>query len=224
MRPTSASEREHQYRFLASLYLRPPSESLLGMIRDGSIVPAFAGGPGEEGPADLREFLAETPGLPGLEEELAAEHAALFVLPSGVIPHEAFYLDPDKRLGGKVTIAVQRFYAGAGLSLLEHCIEMPDHLGLELEFMAALCRLEGELEETRDAAALPRCVEFQRTFLEEHLSRWAPECCENVIRHARRGWYRAIAHFTLAFLRSERAHLGGRHAEGARLCEPVQST
>ena len=162
-------------------------------------------------------------------------------------------------MGGKVTIAVERFYGGAGLSLLDHCIEMPDHLGLELEFMAALCRLEGELEETRDAAALPRCVEFQRTFLEEHLSRWAPECCENVIRHARlpplqklllivlaqhanreRGWVawpsretlieetgmssRAIAHFTLAFLRSERAHLGGRHAEGARLCEPVQST
>lgn len=164
------------------------------MVRDGSILPAFEAGPGEE---------------------LEAEHTALFVLPSGVIPHEAFYLDAEQRLGGRITIAVERFYRTAGIRLLDRCIEMPDHLGVELEFMAALCRLEGDLEEMQDPAALERCVKFQRRFLAEHLSRWAPDCCENVVRHARYGWYKAIARFTTEFLRSE---------QGAQGCEARQST
>jgi TorA maturation chaperone TorD len=156
--------------------------------------------------------------------ELEAEHTALFVLPSGVIPHEAFYLDTEKRLGGRVTIAVERFYRRAGISILDRCIEMPDHLGIELEFMAVLCRLEGDLEEAGETAAVQRCLEFQRTFLEEHLSRWAPECCESIIRQARYEFYKAIAGFTMEFLRSEQARLRVRHAQGARQCEPAQST
>ena len=225
MYPTSAREREHHYRVLASLYLRPPSDALLGMIRDGSILSAFAVTPGGEDPvscgdrptplADLEEFVTQARGLPDLEAELAAEQTALFVLPSGVIPHEAFYLDSEQRLGGRVTIAVEQFYTKAGISMLDHCVEMPDHLGLELEFMAALCRLEGDFEEAPDPEALQRCVELQRTFVGEHLARWAPACCENVIRQTRYGLYRAIADFTREFVQGERIHLAVRRAQAA---------
>ena len=118
-----------------------------------------------------------------------------------------------------VTITVEQFYRRAGMPVLDRCIEMADHLGLELEFMAALCRLEAELEDAGDPAALERCLDLQRTFLEEHLSRWAPACCENVVRHARYGFYKAIAHLTREFLGSEEARLGIREAQGARPCE-----
>lgn len=225
----SAREREEHYRTLASLYLRPPAGALLEMIGDRGIPPAWTDGPGgpdhpgSEGAGTalgcLEEFVTEASGLPGLGEELAAEHAALFVLPSGVIPHEAFYLGTEQRLGGRVTITVEQFYRRAGMPVLDRCIEMADHLGLELEFMAALCRLEAELEDAGDPAALERCLDLQRTFLEEHLSRWAPACCENVVRHARYGFYKAIAHLTREFLGSEEARLGIREAQGARPCE-----
>jgi TorA maturation chaperone TorD len=242
MCPMAAWDREQQYRFLASLYLRPPSESLVGMIRDGSMLSVFTGvstgedpgdgAPGEMEPetplAHLREFIQQAQVFPNLEGELEAEHTALFVLPSGVIPHEAVYLDREKRLGGRVTIAVGQFYEKAGIRLLESCREMPDHLGLELEFMAALCRLEGDLEGARNPAALRECVVLQETFLEEHLSRWAFECCQNVVRQARSGFYKALAQFTTEFLRGEQVCLSQRHAqvcrEEASLCEPVQST
>jgi TorA maturation chaperone TorD len=168
----------------------------------------------------LQEFVAEARGRPDLEAELEAEHTALFVLPSGVIPHEAFYLDMEQRLGGRVTIAVEQFYRRAGLPVIEHCIEMPDHLGLELEFMASLCRVQAEMEDGRDPVALQRCMALQTTFLEEHLSRWAFACCDHVVRQARYGLYKAIARFTTEFLRSEEGHLGIRHTQGARSCEP----
>lgn len=181
------------------------------MIVDGSV-------------ADLQDFATEARGLPDLEGALEAEHTALFVLPSGVIPHEAFYLDQERRLGGNVTIAVEQFYRRAGTSILDRCVEMPDHLGLELEFMAVLCRLESDLGDAGESAARQRCVELQRAFLEEHLSRWAFECCGNVIRQAQYGLYKAIAQYTIEFLRSDRVHLEVTESQGARPCGPVQRT
>ncbi|HET8577194.1 MAG TPA: molecular chaperone TorD family protein [Methylomirabilota bacterium] len=201
------------------------------MIRDGSILSLFGGAAPEEEPGNAAEasalaymqgFVAEARGIPDLAEELRAEHTGLFVLPAGVIPHEAFYLDPKQRLGGRLTIEVDRFYQNAGIPIHHHPIEMSDHLGLELEFMAALCRLQGELEDAGDVTVREQCVGFQRTFLEEHLGRWAPECCENVVRHARYGFYKAIARFTAEFVRADQAHIGAGHAQGVGPCEPVQ--
>lgn len=154
--------------------------------------------------------------------ELEAEHTALFVLPSGVIPHEAFYLDREQRLGARVTMTVEQFYRRAGMPLSDRCIEMADHVGLELEFMAALCRLEGDLEAAGDSAGRGHCVAVQRAFLEEHLARWAPRCCERVIAQAGSPFYQAIARYTTEFLQAEQAHLGASRPEGARPCEPAQ--
>ena len=82
MNPTSAREREQHYRFLARLYLRPPSGALLRALRDGSILPASTGAPGDEdfgrggeaaAPAlDLEELVSEARARPDLEEELEA--------------------------------------------------------------------------------------------------------------------------------------------------------
>jgi TorA maturation chaperone TorD len=199
--PISARERERQYRFLASLYLKPPSEVVARTLGEAGFPPA------------------DTDASP---RELEAEHTALFVLPSGVIPHEAFYLDREQRLGGRVTIAVEQFYRRAGIPLSNGCIEMPDHLGLELEFMAALCKLEAELEAAGDREGRGQCVAAQRAFLEEHLSRWAPRCCEQVIAQTGLRFYQALAAYTTEFLRAEEARLGASAPEGARRCEPAQ--
>jgi TorA maturation chaperone TorD len=197
----SARQRERQYRVLASLYLRPPSEALVQVLGDAGVPPA---------------------GSAASVGELEAEHTALFVLPSGVIPHEAFYLDREQRLGGRTTIAVEQFYRRAGMPLSDRCIEMADHLGLELEFMAALCRLEAELETAGDSAGREQCVAIQRAFFEEHLARWAPLCCERVIAQAESPFYQNIARYTTDFLQAEQAHLGATHPDGAGRCEPAQ--
>ena len=212
----ATGEREDIYRFLSGLYLRPPSDALIGMILDGSLTAVFR----ED--EEMSAFVKAASGITNLKDELEAEHASLFVLPSGVIPHEAVYLDKEKRLGGRVTMGVRQFYERAGTDLSEECIEMPDHIGMELEFVALLCKLERELREGTDPSSLQKCIELQKTFLEEHLSRWGYLCCEEVIKHAAYGFYKAVARFTIEFLKSEEEYVSGLYekacGEGEQLC------
>ena len=226
METIAAGERENTYRFLASLYLKPPSDAVIAMIKDGSILSAITS---EEGGADspfyseLAEFVKNAAETPELKDELEAEHTALFALPSGVLPHEAAYLDREQKLGGRVTISVRQFYERAGMEILDSCIEMPDHIGMELEFMGFLCKLEKEFWEKAAISSLQKCIEFQKTFLSEHLSKWVYQCCEKVIEKATCGFYKAIAHVTVEFMKSEEKYISELYAnickEGEEICE-----
>ncbi len=212
----AAGEREDIYRFLSGLYLRPTSDALLEIILDGSITTIF------RDDEEMSAFVKAASGMANIKDELEAEHASLFVLPSGVIPHEAVYLDKEKRLGGRVTMGVRQFYERAGMDISADCIEMPDHIGMELEFMGLFCKLEKKLREVADRSSLLKCIELQKTFLEEHLSQWAYACCKEVIKHAVYGFYKAVARFTIEFLKSEEEYVSGLYAkacgEGEQLC------
>ncbi|MDP2276735.1 MAG: molecular chaperone TorD family protein [Nitrospirota bacterium] len=227
MESITACERENTYRFLASLYLKPPSDSIIAMIKDGSILSAITAN--EESNAgspfysELAEFVKNTAEMPNLKEELEAEHTALFALPSGILPQEAAYLEREKRLGGRVTISVRQFYERAGMEILDSCIEMPDHIGMELEFMGFLCKLEKEFWDKAAISSLQECIEFQKTFLNEHLSRWVHQCCGKVIVRATYGFYKAIANFTMEFMKGEEEYVSELYAkickEGKEICE-----
>ncbi|HAK89055.1 MAG: hypothetical protein A2077_03105 [Nitrospirae bacterium GWC2_46_6] len=226
----TAGERERTYRFLSGLCLKPPSDSLITMIKDGSILSVFQDnyedGEGIESyPAGLFEFVRQAESMPDLKDELEAEHTALFVLPSDVIPHEAVYLDRDQRLGGRVTISVIQFYEKAGANILEECISMPDHLGMELEFMAFLCSIEKESWEKTEIEALHKCIELQKEFMDEHLSKWVYRCCEKIIERAEYGFYKAVARSITEFMKNEEEYIAELYSkvcrEGEDLCETV---
>jgi len=227
METIAAGERQNTYRFLASLYLKPPSDSVIAMIKDGGILSVIAC---EESGADapfyyeLAEFVKNASEIPGLKDELEAEHSALFVLPTGVLPHEAVYLDRDKRLGGRVTMSVRQFYETAGMEITDSCIEMPDHIGMELEFMGFLCKLEKEFWEKAAISSLQKCIEFQKAFLSEHLSKWAYQCCGKVIEKSISGFYTAIAHLTMEFMKSEEEYVSELCAKMCRKGEEICET
>lgn len=204
---TIAEEREKIYRFLSSLCLKPPSDSILSMIRDGSIYSAVHADPQSRGYTELANFMEEAEDMPDLEDELAAEHTSLFVLAGDRLPHEAVYLDSEKRLGGRITISVRQFYENAGANIAESCIEMPDHIGMELEFMGFLCKMEKGLRLNVDSMALRKCIELQKTFLEEHLLKWVYPCCEKIIEHATYSFYKAIAHLIIEFMKDEEVYI-----------------
>ncbi|MEW6410052.1 MAG: molecular chaperone TorD family protein [Nitrospirota bacterium] len=200
-----AGERERTYRFLSNLCLKPPSDSLISMIEDGSILSVVQGD--SNGYSELVRFVEEASNMPDLRNELTAEHTALFVLPRGVIPHGAVFLDKEKRLGGRVTISVEQFYERAGADILKDCTEMPDHLGMELEFMGFLCKIEEESWQKGDHTALQRCIEFEKSFLYEHLLKWAFQCCESIIEHTTSRFYKALAYLIMEFLRDEEEYV-----------------
>jgi TorA maturation chaperone TorD len=228
-----AGEREKTYMFLSGLCLRPPSDSIIAMIKDGSILSVFqaeqdnaeGGDEAVSYPSGLFEFVRQAETMPDLKEELEAEHSALFVLPSDSIPHEAVYLDREQRLGGRITMSVSQFYEKAGADIQEGSIEMPDHIGMELEFMGFLCKIERESWEKTGIESLQKCVEFQKMFLEEHLLKWVYRCCEKIIEKATYGFYKAVAHFIIEFMKSEEEYVSELYAkvckEGEEICETV---
>jgi TorA maturation chaperone TorD len=208
-----AGERWRTYKFLSGLCLKPPSGSLISILKDGSILSVFKDYKDSKGYFELAGFIDEIPEITNIENELSAEHTTLFVLPSAFLPHEAVYLDKEKRLGGRVTISVKQFYEKAGADILKDCTEMPDHIGIELEFMGFLCKLEKELWEKVDLMALQKCIEFQKAFLEEHLLKWVFQCCGKIIERATYGFYKAIANLIMEFVRSEKEYLTELHAK-----------
>lgn len=215
----AAGEREDIYRFLSGLYLRPPSDALLESILDGSITTLF------RDDEEMSAFVKVASGMANIKDELEAEHASIFALPSGVIPHEAVYLDKEKRLGGRVTMGVRQFYERTGTNISEDCIEMPDHIGMELEFMGLLCGLEKKFREKSDRSSLWKCIEFQKAFLDVHLLKWAHQCCEKVIEKSVYGFYKAIAHFTNEFMKDEEKYISELYRkvckQGEGICEPI---
>lgn len=216
-----AAGRAQTYAVLSALYLAPPSGDLADIIRGGGFA-AEAGSALEAAAADLTAFFRSA--APGnfLDSELAAEYTRLFVLPSGVVPHESFYLDENKRVGGRVTAGVQQYYQDAAVRLTGACLELPDHLGVELEFMKFLCDLEQQFWGTLDFAGLQKSINFQDGFLGQHLLRWSGRVCERVLAETNSDLYRALACLTLDFLRVEEAFVpeltGEIHSEWRQVC------
>lgn len=196
----AAEGRANTYAVLSALYLNAPSDGFIETIRTGGMA---VNGADDVGQAAL--WLLEC--LRNAESEDAnrriAEYTRLFVLPSGVIPNESYYLDQNQRIGGRVTVSVLNFYHRAGADFGDTCLELPDHIGAELEFMRFLCAMEQQLREEPTSEGLRRCLEFQRTFLSEHLLRWYEPLCKAVLGEATSDLYRAVAGLTGEFLAVE---------------------
>lgn len=198
-----AAGRSATYAVLAALYAQPPSHRLAAMIRAGGLVQQPGSAVAEAAEALTRCFRDTAPG--GSDNDICAEYTRLFVLPSGVVPHESFYTDENRRVGGHVTVAVKRYYEAAAAQLTDACLELPDHMGVELEFMKFLCDLEAQFWQEGNHEGLGRCLEFQQGFLEGHLLRWHEALCRKIAAEATLDLYRAVARLTVDFLGAEGA-------------------
>ena len=219
-----AADRAMTYSILSALHLAAPAKGLADTIRAGGLFSGEAAAPVRAAANDLSAAFREA-AQPVFENDLAAEHTRLFVLPSGVAPHESIYCDENTRLGGRVTEGVKRFYEHAGAELSTVCLELPDHIGVELEFMNFLCGVEAQLRLQAHTAGLLQCLGFQRDFLSEHLLRWYGPFCDRVLNLSNSGAYRALARLTAAFLEVEGSRVPGLsdelHSKSRTVCVPV---
>jgi TorA maturation chaperone TorD len=105
------------------------------------------------------------------------------------------------------------FYRAFGLQTAKATPERPDHLALELEFMAFLLRKERLAWASAEvnAAAMEQagiCAEAQQSFFRDHLAWWVPSFVMGLRRKAERGFYWAVGQILAAFMPSERPRLG----------------
>ncbi len=126
-------------------------------------------------------------------QEIRIDFAHIFLSPGGhLLPYESFYnypLGEKPGLWGKATEEVQLFYSSAGIMMDEDISLIPDHISAELFFMSYL--VENGLSG------------LQQRFLEDHLSKWIPEYCGEVQKHAGTNFYKEIANILKEFILSE---------------------
>lgn len=126
---------------------------------------------------------------------LLVDYAALFVGPGTLLaaPYGSVYLEKDRQVMGASTQAALECYQSAGLALADDFPELPDHIAVELEFCCYLLQQQLTAEQTGDTAAANKWRTERRTFLQQHLGRWATPFCASQRQQAETAFYRRLA-------------------------------
>lgn len=218
--------RQCVYR-LASIALADPRRGACGVLYDGASqrlataaiellknLPAVRNVElafGELPPAQLdgAKLFAELPA--SFEEHNALFESTFGLVVSGACPpYETEYIHSRFTFQRSNAMAdVAGFYRAFGMATAAQSPERPDHLSLQLEFMATLCGLEERAATDASGNALKAriCRRAQRRFLEEHLAWWAPAFAR-LLGHAAGGtFYAAAGDLLRAWIPLERALL-----------------
>lgn len=213
-------ERETCYRFLARVFYESPDDEFLEFIVGPTSFIEWAKALSIE-PAEL-SFPADS-SRPSLDS-VRLEFNALLKVPGAryIIPFEAAFRDQrlinDKvRTGllvGPSTDDVIRYYRVAGMDVSPDFLELPDHISLELQFMAHLCRCEGSAGDDEELASMIRLTQWG--FLHDHLHQWSDPLAERIRLCGTSGVYSILARLLSAFVGADYARL--------RADEAVQKT
>jgi DMSO reductase family type II enzyme chaperone len=145
----------------------------------------------------MQESLGRVPA-----EELAVEHAKLFVGPQRVIapPYGSVYLEEGRRVMGESTREAARAYEEAGLRLDADFKELPDHVAVELEFAYYLTSKGVAAAEAGNAEEARSYESAREAFLARHLRRWAPPFCARIAEGTENVFYSSLAKCLDAFV------------------------
>lgn len=125
-------------------------------------------------------------------------------------PYESVYLDETGMLNAPTSGAVLGHYQEHGFSPPAlRWVGAPDHLGLELEFMAHLVDRTTAAERIARTAVATSLREEQHHLLEAHLARWAPLFGVVLTEVAASPLYRTYGEAVVAFVLSDLQALAG---------------
>ena len=146
-----------------------------------------------------------TPGLP--QEEFESEYIGTFDIafgPSHPCPlHESDYRDDVSST--EITEELLRFYEHFQVKLSDKERDYPDHLVVELEFVAYLAKKEADAGKRGNDPA-PYC-RAQVDFLERHLDKWVPKLDEKIQKSIKQSFYQGASSFLREFLSSHLSYL-----------------
>lgn len=161
----------------------------------GQLLPSVDRGGG--GPAALREVAERLAAALGRHDtsELLRSHRSLFPpVESRDLPaYESAYCGSDIFRQAQQMADIAGFYRAHGLAVGGSRRERPDHVAVELEFMALLAAKEADATLHLGLEHVEMCRHAQTLFLGEHLGRWAPIFAGRLAARADRGPYKEVA-------------------------------
>lgn len=221
--------RECVYRFLSAALTDPsspgwrrvldPENQALAVEAGRVLREALAGEPmdltfGELGAEelDLEPLVSELNESP---ERLLGDYERVFglVVPRECPPYEVEYHPPAQTfLRSQEMADIAGFYRAFGLTTSSQHPERPDHIVLELEFMAVLLAklriaAEGADNHSEAAERVTACFEAQRSFFRDHMCWWAPAFAAGLRRKAGAGYLREVGRVLAATVPAERRRL-----------------
>ncbi|MEM2465551.1 MAG: molybdopterin-dependent oxidoreductase [Candidatus Bathyarchaeia archaeon] len=204
------------YNFLSRVYEREISETLLkGMVGENSSIEHLRG-LGDlirdeyrnvvEAFNDLKEHAKML--MDDIERnmlKLAEDYAYLF-LGVGRLPHpsESSYLSDDSFIVQEPRDEVLNVYRSVDVQKSEDYSEPEDHIAVELQFMAYLCRRSIEAFATGREDEGKKYLELQKNFFHSHLLAWVPKLTKNILEKAGTDFYKIVARITEEFVKSEK--------------------
>jgi len=135
-----------------------------------------------------------------IEELLNVDYTDIAIM--HLIPYETFYTREDGMIETGGANPVLQIYNDFGFRVDYEKARVlgPDHIGVELEFMAMLAAAEDKAKRAGDREAAATLARRQREFLGEHLLRFAPLYLINVAEQARTPFYKDAAKLALEFM------------------------
>ncbi|MER3415352.1 MAG: hypothetical protein C4297_03945 [Gemmataceae bacterium] len=143
--------------------------------------------------------------------DLEQHYLSLFgLIPSAQCPpYETEYYpasEPFHRVQQMADIA--GFYRAFGLKPGSQQPERPDHVGLELEFMALLCMKQRLALADSQPEAAKICSQAQMDFFKDHLNWWLHSFATALARNEDAVWYAQLGRALGAFALQERVRMG----------------
>lgn len=185
------------YRLLSRVFLEEPDAEFLRQM--------FSGEAGELLLELGFDVLGDISNLPPEAQvaELECEYARLFVGPGPHISPCESVLRGEGRHWGDHTVAVNKCYHASRFVVKDNATEMPDHAGVQFEFVAQLLEREQEAHIAKDDKAAAKAADTRRRFIADHILVWLPELHEQVRQSAKFSFYREFSRFALEWVNQD---------------------
>lgn len=210
-----AARRSALYWLLAEFFLTCPNQALIERLRNDL---AGLAGDANVNPlaarlAAIRDTLPE-PADAAVIDQLAIEYTRLFgaINPSYGLPPPYESVQRETAAAAQLAATVSACYSDAGLAAIDPSVP-PDHLGVELRFMALLCHDEMQEWQRNDAEKAVQSLARQREFLDGHVLQWVPGYLRLVQTQALHAFFRNVAALALDAVPADRALLEEMLAE-----------
>ena len=212
------SNRRVIYNFLSQVYAKEVDEKMIEELRTPKSPISTLGSSEELKDTEMAEGFRLIKGyfeevkdaeLAWVKERLAVDYASLFL---GVGRHPAHPYESVYRSGEHLLMQEQRdqvlkIYREHGVDKVKDFPEPEDHVAIELQFMALLSGRTLEALEKKDVKEARKLMETQADFLDDHLMKWMPDFCEDILKGAKYDFYRGIAKATRGYVSMESQNL-----------------